>query len=80
MSKKKTIGGMMAILAGVVYSVFDYKTSVYQCEKCKTLHRPDTLEWVVSPHFFDKRRLMCTKCGDVNWHSKFVVADKNNFN
>ena len=40
---KKIIGGVLAgvtIAASAAYTVFEYKTTVYQCGKCKTIHKP----------------------------------------
>ena len=79
---KKVIGGVLAgvaIAASVAYAVFDYKTTVYQCGKCKIIHRPDVKAWMCGMHTPGKRLLKCPKCGETSWHDKFVLADASDF-
>lgn len=79
---KKVIGGVLAgiaIAASMAYTVFDYKTTVYQCRKCRAIHKPTVKEWVCSTHMPGKRMLKCPKCGEKDWHDKFVLADENDF-
>lgn len=79
---KKVIGGVLAgvaIAASAAYAVFDYKTTVYQCGKCKTIHKPSVKAWVCGMHTLGKRMLKCPKCGETSWHDRFVVADESDF-
>ena len=76
---KKVIGGVLAgvaIAASVAYAVFDYNTTVYQCRKCRTIHKPDVKAWVCGIHTPGKRVLKCPKCGETGWHDRFVLADE----
>ena len=82
MNKTKVIGGILggvAIAAAVAASVFDYKTTMYQCKKCQTLHKPSVMQYVTGMHTPGKRLLKCPKCGEVGWHDKFVLANENDF-
>ena len=74
----KVLSGVL-IAGAVAYSVFDYKTTLYQCKKCETLHKPTPLKWVCGMHTLGKRLLKCPKCGDTNWHDRFVIADESDF-
>lgn len=79
---KKVIGGILAgvaVAAGVVCSVIDYQTTMYQCKECKTLHKPTPFKWAMGMHTLGKRLLKCPHCGDTGWHDKFVVADELDF-
>ena len=73
------IVGVVAIIGAAAYGVYDYKTTMYQCKKCKTLHRPTPLKWVIGMHTPGKRLLKCPKCEDTNWHERFVIADDRDF-
>lgn len=74
----KVLSGVL-IVGAVAYSVFDYKTTMYQCKKCKTLHKPTPFKWATGLHTPGKRLLTCPKCEDTNWHDRFVIADDKNF-
>lgn len=79
---KKIIGGVLAgaaIAASIAYTVFDYKTTVYQCSKCRAIHKPPVKEWACSMYMFGKRLLKCPKCGKTGWNDRFVLVDKNDF-
>ena len=79
---KKVIGGILtgvAIAVTVAATVYDFKTAVYQCGKCQTIHKPTIKEWTCSMHMPGKRLLKCPKCGEAGWHDKFVLADENDF-
>lgn len=79
---KKVIGGVLAgvaIAASAAYTAFEYKTTVYQCGKCRTIHKPSVKAWMCGMHAPGKRMLKCPKCGETNWHDRFVVADENDF-
>ena len=79
---KKIISGILTgvmVAATVVATVYDFKTTVYQCGKCKTIYKPSVKEWVCSMHVLGKRLLKCPKCGETGWHNKFVLTDENNF-
>ena len=79
---KKVIGGVLAgvaIAASVAYTVFDYKTTVYQCRKCRAIHKPSVKAWMCGMHSLGRRMLKCPKCGETSWHDKFVVADEKDF-
>lgn len=79
---KKVIGGVLAgaaIATSVAYIVFDYKTTVYQCGNCGTIHKPSVKDWMCGMHTFRKRLLKCPKCGETSWNDRFVVADESDF-
>ena len=80
---KNIIGGIVgaaAIIGTLAYGVYDYKTTMYQCKKCQTLHRPEPLKWIMGVHTPSKRLLTCPMCGETNWHTRFVIADESDFN
>ena len=79
---RKIIGGVLAgvaIVASVACAVFDYNTTVYRCEKCKTIHKPSVKAWVCSMHTPGKRLLECPQCGKTSWHKRFVLVDERDF-
>ena len=79
---KKVVGGVLAgvaIASSVACAIFDYKTTVYHCRKCSTVHKPSVKDWVCGMHTFGKRMLKCPKCGETSWHDRFVVADESDF-
>lgn len=79
---KRVIGGILTgavIASSVACAIFDYKTTVYQCGKCKTIHKPSVKAWVCGMHTFGKRMLKCPKCGETSWNDRFVVADESDF-
>jgi hypothetical protein len=70
---KKVIGGVLAgvaITASVVYAVFDYTNSLYECHECCTMHKPTVGAYLMGAHIPGKRKLKCPNCGDRNWHYK----------
>lgn len=70
---EKVIGGILTgvmVAATVVATVYDFKTAIYQCGKCKTIHKLTVKEWAFSMHMPGKRLLKCPKCGETGWHDK----------
>lgn len=80
---KKVVGGILtgvALAAGVVFSIYDYKTTMYKCPHCHVLHKPNVWEWALSPHKLNERKVMCPRCGAKDWHERFVIAHEEDFN
>lgn len=70
---EKVIGGILTgvmVAATVAATVYDFKTAIYQCGKCKTIHKSTVKEWAFSMHMPGKRLLKCPKCGETGWHDK----------
>ena len=45
----------------------EYKTSVYECRKCKHIFKPTKSEYIWGPHAFSTRYLKCPECGEKSW-------------
>lgn len=56
------VGSMSVALAYAITKV-DYLSSEWECDCCGICFRPPFKEYVLAPHTFKKRKLICPVCG-----------------
>lgn len=61
------------IIIGVTFVVLFFivkrhsENYVYKCPKCESIFSISIMTDFLSPHYPDKKRLKCPKCGNVGW-------------